>query len=137
MTALRISCIVAILALLLAATQSFSQEEMQVVDNSVFDRPLRASALFQHDLHNETAGIDDCAVCHHLYEEGVLVEDESSEDQACSDCHSEKSQGRQPSLRRAYHLNCKSCHLERSAGPIMCAQCHPSGTRAVAMQEGE
>jgi hypothetical protein len=126
MSALRIYCIVAVLTLLLAATQSLSQEDMLVVDNSIFNKPVRAPALFEHDVHNETAGIDDCAECHHLYEDGKRVEDESSEDQACSECHSLKGGNGNPSLRRAYHLNCKGCHLEKAAGPIMCLQCHRS-----------
>lgn len=131
MSALRIYCIVAILTLLFVATQSLSQEEMRVVDNSIFDRPVRAPALFEHDTHNEMAGIEDCAECHHLYDEdGKWVEDESSEDQSCSECHSVQNDGSNPSLRRAYHLNCKGCHLEKRAGPIMCAQCHRSGSEA-------
>jgi hypothetical protein len=128
MSALRIYCIVAMLTLLFAATQSLSQEDMVVVDNSIFEKPVRAPALFEHDVHNEVAGIEDCAECHHLYEDGKRVEDESSEDQACSECHSEKGDGNSPSLRRAYHLNCKGCHLDKAAGPIMCMQCHRKGS---------
>jgi hypothetical protein len=137
MSALRLGCIAAMLVLLLAASQSFSQEEMQVVDNSVFNRPVRSPALFEHDVHNETAEIDDCAQCHHLYEDGKLIEDESSEDQMCSECHSEKSDGSNPSLRRAYHLNCKGCHLKKGAGPIMCAQCHPNGSETDGAKKGQ
>lgn len=125
MTAIRISCIAAMLVILSVAGYGFSQEEMVVVENSVFGRPVRAPAIFEHDLHNEAAELEDCNVCHHLYVDGELVEDESSEDQACSDCHSVVDSGDNPSLRRAFHLNCKGCHLERDAGPIMCAQCHP------------
>ncbi len=130
MTTLRFCCLVVLPALLLAASQSFSQEEMRVVDNSIFNRPVRAPSLFEHDVHNETADIEDCAECHHLYEDGERVEDESSEDQSCSECHSEKSDGSNPSLRRAYHVNCKGCHLDKGAGPIMCAQCHRKGSDA-------
>lgn len=138
MIRLRIYCIVvAMLAILLVATQSFSQEEMRVVANSVFDRPVRASALFEHDIHNEEAEIEDCNVCHHLYEDGKLVEDDSSEDQACSECHLENGTGNNPSLRRAYHLNCKGCHLQKGAGPIMCAQCHQEGAIPDTLQDKE
>ena len=137
MTALRIGSIVVVLASLIMATQGFSQEEMRVVDNSVFDRPVRAPALFEHDIHNETAEIEDCSVCHHLYEDGKLIEDESSEDQACSECHANNKTGSNPSLRRAYHLNCKGCHMEQGAGPIMCAQCHRNSSSPDAMQDGD
>lgn len=124
MTVFRIGCIIGVWVLAVTVVQSFSQEEMQVVDNSVFEKPVRVSAVFEHDLHNETAGLEDCSVCHHLYEDGKLVEDDSSEDQACSDCHRIDSSGDNPSLRRAYHLNCKGCHLSKGNGPIMCARCH-------------
>lgn len=103
---------------------AFSQDEMLFVDNGDFEKPQRPVALFSHDEHNEMAEIEDCAECHHLYEDGQLVEDESSEDQYCADCHSLKPKGSVPSLLQAFHTNCKGCHLERSAGPIMCGECH-------------
>jgi len=103
---------------------AFSQDEMQLVDNSDFENPQRPAALFAHDEHNEMAEIEDCAECHHLYEDGQLVEDESSEDQYCADCHGLKPDGSVPSLLQAFHANCKGCHLERDAGPIMCGECH-------------
>ena len=73
MTALRISCIAAMLVILSVAGYGFSQEEMVVVENSVFGRPVRAPAIFEHDLHNEAAELEDCIVCHHLYVDGELV----------------------------------------------------------------
>ncbi len=103
---------------------AFSQDEMLFVDNGDFEKPQRPVALFAHDEHNEMAEIEDCAECHHLYENGQLVEDESSEDQYCADCHGLKPDGSVPSLLQAFHTNCKGCHLERNAGPIMCGECH-------------
>lgn len=103
---------------------AFSQDEMQFVDNGDFDNPQRPVALFAHDEHNEMAELEDCAECHHLYEDGQLVEDESSEDQYCADCHGLEPDGSTPSLLQAFHTNCKGCHLERNAGPIMCGECH-------------
>jgi hypothetical protein len=131
MTKICTGCIIGLWVFVLAVAQSFSQEEMRVVDNAVFVRPVSVPSVFEHDIHNETAGLDDCSVCHHLYEDGKLIEDESSEDQACSECHMIDGSGGNPSLRRAFHLNCKGCHLSERAGPIMCAQCH----RAVAAAE--
>jgi len=104
---------------------AFGQEDMRVVDNGVFDRPQRPPSVFEHDTHNEKAGLDDCAECHHLYDEsGRKLEDESSEDQMCADCHELKDDGRKPGLRKAFHANCKGCHLAQEKGPIVCAQCH-------------
>ena len=104
---------------------AFGQEDMQFVDNSAFENPQRVPALFEHDTHNEAAGLDDCAECHHLYDDdGQKLEDESSEDQMCADCHQPKDEGRKPGLRKAFHANCKGCHLAERKGPIACAQCH-------------
>lgn len=110
--------------LLFMLVTGYSQEDMENVDNQVFSNPQRPSALFRHDEHNETAEIDECNVCHHVYEDGKLVEDESSEDQRCSDCHTFETVGNQPSLEKAYHLNCKGCHREQKKGPITCGECH-------------
>ena len=102
----------------------FAQEDMIVVDNAVFENPRRPPAVFRHDDHNELAGIEDCNRCHHVYEDGKLLEEESSEDQRCADCHEMKDSGRVPGLMLAFHTNCKSCHREQRKGPLMCGQCH-------------
>jgi hypothetical protein len=101
-----------------------SQEDMERVDNSVFEHTERVSALFRHDEHNEKADIEDCSECHHVYEDGKKVEDESSEDQYCSDCHKLKASGSIPALMKAFHMNCKGCHLEQKQGPVTCGECH-------------
>ncbi len=101
------------------------QEDMELVDNAVFESPRRPPAVFRHDAHNELAQIEECSVCHHLYDEnGQLVEDESSEDQRCSDCHEIAEAGPKPSLMKAFHTNCKGCHKQKKKGPTMCGQCH-------------
>jgi hypothetical protein len=113
-----------LIGIVLAITLAWSQDDMTVVDNAVFDNPQRTPSVFAHDTHNEAAGIDDCAECHHVYEDGKRLEDESSEGQSCSECHDLKSTGGQPSLIKAFHANCKGCHQEQSKGPIMCGECH-------------
>lgn len=116
--------VVVFLGLILCGVAAFSQEDMVVVDNRYFNDPQRSDALFEHEVHNETAGIDDCATCHHVYEDGVLVADESSEDYSCSECHADSDDGAVPNLRKAFHLRCKGCHLQNEAGPVMCGECH-------------
>ena len=102
-----------------------AQEDMERVDNSVFDNPRRPPAVFPHDEHNELAQIEECSVCHHVYDKNDrLVEDESSEDQSCADCHSENGSDDRPRLIKAFHLNCKGCHQSAKKGPIMCGECH-------------
>jgi hypothetical protein len=113
----------AAIALMVVAAAD-SQEDMQWVDNRVFANPQRPPAVFDHDPHNEAAGLEDCSECHHVYEDGQRLEDESSEDQRCADCHGlEKSDGT-PSLVNAFHGNCKGCHLQQAKGPILCGECH-------------
>jgi len=103
---------------------AYSQEDMTSVDSSVFKNPQRTPSIFRHDEHNEIAGIEECNQCHHVYDDGTLVEDESSEDQRCSDCHGLKPSGSTPALMKAYHTNCKECHLKEKKGPVMCGECH-------------
>ncbi|MCP4624432.1 MAG: cytochrome c3 family protein [bacterium] len=102
-----------------------SQEDMRSVSADPFVKPRRPPAVFQHDEHNGQAGIEECHVCHHVYgENGKLVEDESSEDQSCSECHELARSGNKPALMKAFHANCKGCHKARKKGPLMCGQCH-------------
>jgi hypothetical protein len=103
---------------------AYSQEDVTQVDNDVFGNPQRPVSMFLHEEHNETAEIEDCTQCHHLYEDGKLVEDESSEDMRCAECHEEKKMENTPSLMQAFHSNCKGCHQEKKSGPLMCGECH-------------
>lgn len=113
-----------LMILILAFASAYSQEEMLIVDNSAFTNAERVASVFQHDEHNETAQIEACDECHHVYENGTKLADESSEDQLCSDCHELESEDGKPSLLKAFHLNCKGCHKENKNGPIMCGECH-------------
>ena len=115
------------MALLLAGAglmPVFSQEDMEVVGDAGFSNKQRPPAVFRHDEHNEIAELEECNECHHVYEDGVKLEDESSEDQSCSECHDEEGSGDMPGLRKAFHTKCKGCHLEQKKGPIMCGTCH-------------
>jgi len=102
----------------------YAQEDMAVVEGDGFENQRRPAAVFRHDDHNDAAGIEECNECHHVYENGERLTDESSEDQRCADCHTEKAIGSQPGLRRAFHLNCKGCHQTKKQGPVMCGECH-------------
>jgi len=101
-----------------------SQEDMEVVDNSAFENPQRVPSVFVHEEHNEKAGIEACNECHHVYEDGKKLDDESSEGESCADCHGPRDEGSKPNLTKAFHRNCKGCHMKRKAGPIMCGECH-------------
>lgn len=102
-----------------------AQEDMMYVDPGYFENPQRPPSVFRHEDHNLAADIWDCNLCHHVFDEaGNLIEDESSEDMACADCHGLSDEGSQPGLMKAFHLNCKGCHLEKADGPVMCGECH-------------
>lgn len=102
----------------------YSQEDMVVIDDGGFAIKQRPVVVFVHDEHNELAEIEDCSECHHVYEDGKKLEDESSEDLSCSECHAENASDQQPGLRKAFHMNCKGCHGKHQKGPLMCGQCH-------------
>jgi len=67
------------------------QEDMVVVEGDSFENQRRPAAVFRHDDHNESAEIEECNECHHVYENGERVADESSEDQRCAECHTEEA----------------------------------------------
>lgn len=119
-----ITIIAAVVTSLFVFVTAYSQEDMTVVDNSVFENPQREPSAFRHDEHNEAAEVEECNECHHIYEDGKKLEDESSEDQRCSECHELSASGNPPALTKAFHTNCKGCHLQQKKGPIMCGECH-------------
>lgn len=104
----------------------YSLDDPERLDNSVFNYPQRPAPIFDHDDHNSKAELDeDCSICHHVYEDGQKLEDESSEDSSCSDCHSLKpSNENVVPLRMAFHKRCRTCHVKSEKGPILCGQCH-------------
>ncbi len=90
----------------------------------------RPGAVFDHDAHNEKAGLEEnCILCHHSGEKGKLVPGESSEGTPCADCHSVRAESGQTPLRRAYHRQCITCHKEAGRGPAHCSGCHVKTTR--------
>ena len=65
-----------------------------------FKTHRRPAVTFDHDNHNERAKIEDCIVCHHGGENGVIDPEVSSEDQPCSECHkANMPSGRTPLMR--------------------------------------
>lgn len=113
----------AMAGILLGAAVAWSQGYITTVEDSAFENRMRPVVSFEHDRHNQAAGIDSCSTCHHVYEDGRKLPGQVSIGMECSACHLSGSNGRLE-LIRAYHLQCKSCHLEKGAGPVQCAQCH-------------
>lgn len=106
-------------------TTTFSGGD-SVIDKSVFKNPQRTKSLFDHDDHNDNANLsDNCAICHHVYENKKLVEGESSEDEKCSSCHGlSKTKDNSIPIRTAFHKRCKDCHFKEKKGPVLCGECH-------------
>ena len=118
-TAIILTVIVSIIAVFSAS----SQDEVKFVKDGAFTSHMRPPVPFVHDQHNETAQIEDCSACHHVYQDGRRVDGETSLGTMCSECHT-LSKGDNPmSLVRVYHLQCKGCHLEKKAGPVLCSDC--------------
>ena len=117
--------VAAVLASILTCGPVYSQEDIVSLADSAFKDRQRPAAVFLHEDHNEKAEIEECNVCHHIYEGGNKVEDDSSEGQGCSDCHHVKEDEPTRPLMKAYHDLCKQCHAENSKGPVTCGECHP------------
>ncbi len=109
--------------LMLLAVSAWAQPEGPL-EVDAFGPMERPAVPFMHDEHNEKAELDDCAACHHVYDNGKLVEDEDSIGTACADCHDLDDDGSQPGLRKAYHGQCKGCHEIEGKGPVACGECH-------------
>jgi len=122
--ALIIYTVIILMGCIFAVMSGYSQEDVTNVEDSAFEKKMRPAVPFLHDKHNETAGIDECNNCHHVYEDGKKIEDDSSEDQECSECHTINKGDNPLSLVKVYHLQCKGCHQKKKAGPIMCSECH-------------
>ena len=123
--ALKISLIITLVVMLFAAYSAHSQEDVKTVEDDAFTERMRPIVSFLHDEHNENAEIVECGVCHHVYDDnGQLLEDETSEESQCSECHLSKKSKDKTELIKYYHNQCKKCHQQRNAGPVMCAECH-------------
>jgi len=113
-----------IICLMLMVPAAFSADKREIASAEAFAHRDRPVSLFDHDAHMEYPGVDDCYTCHHLYKNGVLVPEESSEDLYCSDCHSVEAKNRDSKLRTAFHRRCIHCHEEQKTGPLSCGECH-------------
>jgi hypothetical protein len=103
---------------------AFSQDDILTVDDSAFLRHMRPAVKFPHQKHAVNKRIQACSACHHVYQNGVWVENGDSIGMECSECHYEEKQDAIMDLIRVYHLRCKGCHWEQKAGPVLCGECH-------------
>ena len=115
----------AVLAVLsLSILPAISQDEASVFPADLFPDPQRPVSRFTHDDHMAFDAIEDCWVCHHVYEDGRLLEGESSDGTPCGECHLLDPKDGGVDRLRAYHGRCKGCHEKIKKGPISCGECH-------------
>jgi len=119
------------LASLVILGMAYAQDDMLWLEHDIFVGRERPGVAFPHALHADELGLD-CLECHHIYENGENVWDESEEVQKCSECHSPtENQGKVKKLKIAFHRNCKSCHrmltkegMSEDAPYRKCSDCH-------------
>ena len=115
---------------ILLANSLMAQSDMMILDTSRgLSGKKRPPVSFPHNLHVEK-GLS-CKDCHHLYEKGGNVLDESNltegnKEIRCSFCHGSKSRF---NLEQAYHGQCMGCHKkplkeQKKALPRYCGGCH-------------
>jgi hypothetical protein len=98
-------------------------------DKIVLEGKTRPAVTLPHNHHVE-AGLS-CKDCHHLYENGKNVLDESKLEEGdkgirCVTCHGAKFR---PNLEQAFHNQCLGCHAKyqkekKKTGPRYCGECH-------------
>ncbi len=114
---------------LIAIPPSIAQSDKMLLDSSGGRGKKRPPVNFPHNHHVEK-GLA-CKDCHHLYQKGENVLDESkliegNKEIQCSACHGPKSRF---NLVTAYHSQCIGCHKkpvkdQKRIPPRYCGGCH-------------
>lgn len=114
---------------LACAPHVLSQPEDIFIENGADGlKRSRPGVTFPHELHMDSI---DCLDCHHDYQDGENLLDDSELEEdgsaACSACHSKSAT---IDLKTAYHRQCIKCHRtwnreSDGALPITCRDCHP------------
>jgi hypothetical protein len=116
--------------LVLSSSPLRAQQDKMVLDSSkASGKKQRPAVTFAHNRHVEV-GLS-CKDCHHIYENGKNVLDESkleegNKDIHCSACHGPKARRH---LKDAFHDQCIGCHTtyqkeKKKTGPRYCGGCH-------------
>ena len=129
---IRILMITLAAMIVLTGSVLMAQQDKMVLDSShTLKKKGRPVVTFPHNQHVE-AGLD-CKACHHLYQNGKNVLDESKLEAGnpnirCSNCHGSKLH---LNLQQAFHDQCIGCHAgyhhqkeKKKTGPRYCGECH-------------
>ena len=116
--------VIAVFGVFMFTPMGMAEVDMTHVRSDALGPLTRPMAVFAHDQHNEKAGIDDCAACHHGKDaQGRQDKEDISAGIPCADCHAGAEKQVTP-LMRAYHQQCIGCHTQMAKGPTHCAGCH-------------
>ncbi len=120
---------IALAAALILFSTSYLLAQPDKIVLAITGKRTRPPVTFLHNRHVE-AGLS-CKDCHHMYENGKNVLDESkleegNKDIRCSACHGPNSK---LDLEQAFHDECIGCHQrewqeKKKTGPRYCGGCH-------------
>ncbi len=100
----------------------FSKEHMIYgSDPSILHQPR---VVFEHDDHNDLAGVEACDICHHDYSDLPVFNNDDYEEKDCAECHIRNQKLKTTSLMTVMHKSCKGCHMDMQKGPVLCGECH-------------
>lgn len=107
----------------------WAQPDTMMLKSSSFSKRERAPVSFPHNRHME-GGLS-CKECHHRYDQGKNVLDETELEEGapgirCQECHGSKVR---LDLKTAFHRQCLDCHRTnkkegKKTGPLFCGECH-------------
>jgi hypothetical protein len=120
---------VAVLLIFIVSPLSAQPDKIVFDPSKTFGKSNRPAVTFAHNRHVES-GLS-CKDCHHVYENGKNILDESKLEEGnqgihCSACHGPKFRIH---LEQAFHDQCIGCHRrfqneKKRSGPLFCGQCH-------------
>jgi len=109
-----------------------------VMVQEIWETPTKSAVKFTHENHIKIHKIN-CNECHHIYEDGKNVWDDSMPAARCETCHNEPTvkgekqlppEDQKRNLKLAFHNNCRGCHKEvkkenpETKAPLKCSECH-------------
>ena len=103
-----------------AAQKAAAPPETIVIKSNVFKTLRYAPVAFSHKTHSKIT----CTECHHKWDKT-----KQATPKKCDECHGLKKQGKELSLKMAFHKNCRGCHRKmkkegKTTGPTRCSKCH-------------
>ena len=125
----KVLCLKILFSALMLSVAGAQPEEILINNVEGYKRKQRPPVTFPHEIH--MAGDLSCTACHHQYQNGQNVLDESELEEGdpgirCAHCHTQMTRIK---LRQAFHRQCVGCHAKtekggEKTGPRLCGECH-------------